>query len=355
MRRKFIGYIFILFLPLIALGETVYDQPYLGGFPAFYAERFSVSAWRKAESEGLAKVIADSNLIVLAEAESIVQGTETSERSTVYEANVRILQTLKGKAPKSELFLKFTPYTTGLDKGARHIFFLKVSNSGVTVLKSSYIFPPGQGYDNHMRLFGAIDCSADLGSDVISYLISGKSPNNIDERLAKEYTSRSSYSAVHMAAALSPVFGRPVLTKVVAESNPQGFDPDLYGVAAYTLARQNPEYLRVILDNIPLTKNYGRIPESIGFDIAANVGNEDTVLIIRDLVSRKPEFAVSAAFALSRIGGEAAGLVIDGWLKDPNLANRKERIFNGWTDRVESYSSLFQEAQRKMRGSEDRE
>jgi hypothetical protein len=56
---------------------------------------------------------------------------------------------------------------------------------GYQVLKASYIFPRGQGYDNFMRIFGAYDCSENVGTDVINYLKTGHNSIPLKTAIAK--------------------------------------------------------------------------------------------------------------------------------------------------------------------------
>ncbi|MEP7036808.1 MAG: hypothetical protein ABI891_00555 [Acidobacteriota bacterium] len=290
----------------------------------------------------------------MTEANKIVEAPESSDGNTFYDANVKILKVFKGESINEFLNLKFKPFTTGIEKGAKHIFFLKKRGKGFEVLKSSFIYPRGQGFDNHMVLFGSIVCSEDVGLDVIKYLATLDVPLNIEARLVNEYSNSDAYSAIHIASATAPVFGNSVLKKAVSEKERKRFDIDLYGTAAYALAiQQNQDNWREILDNIPHFKGYGRVAESIAFDLAANSGDEKVISIIKDVVSRKPELAVSAAFALSKIGGKEAQSVIENWLKDKKLSEREELISKGWTQRKITFSELFKEALEKMTKSEN--
>ncbi len=248
------------------------------------------------------------------------------------------------------LRLEFKAFTTGITEGARHLFFLKKSGTGYEVLKSSYIFPEGQGYDNYMRLFGAMDCSEDLGVDVVTYLVKPARVKQFDARLLAEFRNRSGYCAVHMASAISPDFGVPVLHAVVGVRDPWLFDIDIYGTVAYGLAIQNKsDYWVLILENIPVSASYGRIAESIAFDLAANFGDANTVSVIKAVVEKKPELAVSASFALAKIGGSEARATIEMWIRNPELSKREEKISNGWTQRTEPFPNLLKQALDKMR------
>ncbi len=342
----------LLLIPVKGLAENVYDQPYLGEFPAIYRDRFSAVAWKKNAGSNLAAVVRKSDLIVLAESENIDVAPESDHLITIYDTNVRILNTYKGTPSNQTLHLKFRAFTTGIERNAKHVFFLKVTGDSYQVLQSSYIFPRGQGYDNYMRLYGAIDCSEDVGLKVINYLTTSHAQPEMDRHLINEYLSKSMYSAVHMASATAPAYGTSVLKMAVAEKESRRFDVNLYGTAAYGLAlERKQENWELILENVPVFPSYGRVPESIAFDLVANFGDDNTVGVIRDVIAKKPELAVSAAFALSKIGGKPARSVIEKWLRDPALSKREERIFDGWNQRRAPFSTLFAEALEKMNSS----
>ena len=339
---------FLLLLSVNIFAETIYDQPYLGEFPEFFRERFSVSAWKMQAENNLAVIVQKSDLIVMTEADKIFEAPESTDRNTIYDANEKVIKVIKGKLTNQFLHLKFKANTTGIEKGAKHIFFLKKTEQGFEVIKSSFIYPRGQGFDNHMVLFGSIVCSEDVGVDIIKYLATSKIPTNIEDRLTNEYLNGDSYSAIHMASAISPVFGVPVLKMAVSVKDRKRFDIDLYGTAAYALAIQHSQdNWREILENIPHFEGYGRVAESIAFDLVANFGDEKVIPIIKDVVIRKPELAVSAAFALSKIGGKEAKSTIEDWLKTPELLNREEVISSGWMQRKTTFSILFKEALEK--------
>jgi hypothetical protein len=348
----FIFSLLLLFIPVNGFVETVYDQPYLGEFPTFVADRFSTRAWKKNAESNLAALVRQSDLIVVAESKEIVEAPESTDRLTFYDANVRILKVVKGKPTNADLRLKFRAFTTGIGIGSRHIFFLRETREGFEVLRSSFVYPRGQGFDNHMVLFGSTICSEKVGIAVIMFLANQNGPQDLEQSLTNEYLSDQwdkTYSAVHLASATAPAFGASVLTMAVVEKERKRFDIDLYGTAAYALALQRKqENWQIMLENIPVVQGGGRMAESIAFDLAANFGDEGTVRVIRDVVAGKPELAVSAAFALSGIGGKKARSVIEDWLRDPALSKRAERISTGWTTRTETFSTLFAEALEKM-------
>lgn len=355
MKTKFTFVIYFLLLSSINIfGETTYDQPYLGEFPEIFRDRFSVSAWKKQAENNLAVIVQKSDLVVMTEADNIFESPESRDRNTIYDTNVKILKVFKGKPTNRFLHLKFKANTTGIEKGAKHIFFLKENEQGFEVIKSSFIYPRGQGFDNHMVLFGSIVCSEDVGVDIIKYLAAANVPQNIEERLTDEYLNGDSYSAIHLASATAPLIGNSALKKAVSENERKRFGIDLYGTAAYALAiQQNQNNWREILENIPHFEGYGRVAESIAFDLAANFGDEKVIPVIKDVVSRKPELAVSAAFALSKIGGNEAKSTIENWLKNPELSNREEVISSGWGQRKTTFSILFKEALEKMNTSKN--
>lgn len=340
----------ILFCVLVlvsgkAFGETVYDQPYLGELPPHLRGRFSASVWEKSAGKELKSIVERSDIIVLAESMTLGERVDSTTGFTTYHSDVRALRFYKGTLNNRPIRLKFRAFTTGIEKGARHLFFLKESVDGYEVLKSSYVFPKGQGYDNYMRLFGAIDCSEDLGVDLVAYLVSRNRAKQFDARLLGEYRNISTYCAVHIASATSPVFGDPVLQAAVAVHDRRLFDIDIYGTAAYALAIQKKsDYWVLILENIPVSASYGRIAESIAFDLAANLGDADTVSVIKAVVEKKPELAVSASFALAKMGGSEAQATIAMWIRDPELSKRKEKISSGWLQRTEHFSVLFEQA-----------
>lgn len=350
MKIKFTFVISVLLLLSVqGFAETIYDQPYLGEFPDFFRERFSALALKQKAEDNLAVIVQQSNLIVMTEANNITEALESGDRNTIYNANVKILKIIKGQPTDKFLNLKFRAFTTGIEKGAKHIFFLKQTEKGIEVLKSSFIYPRGRGFDNHMVLFGSIVCSEDVGVDIIKYIATLDVPLNIEERLVKEYTNGNAYSAIHIASATAPVIGNSVLRRAISEKERKRFDIDLYGIAAYTLAiQQKQDNWREILENIP---PFERVAESIAFDLAATFGDERVIPVISDVVSQKPELAVSAAFALSKIGGKEAQSVIQTWLKDTKLSEREELISNGWMQRKTNFSVLFKEALEKMGNS----
>jgi hypothetical protein len=352
IKFKFVICVLLLLFPVKGFAETIYDQPYLGEFPDFFRERFSALALKQKAANNLATIVQQSDLIILAESEKISEAAESNDRITIYDTNVKILEILKGESTDKFLNLKFEASATSIENGPKHIFFLKRIKDNIKVLKASFIFPRGQGYDNYMRIFGAYDCSEDIGIDVINYLGNSTFPIDLDERLAKEYLSESwgkMYSSVHMASAISPVFGVPVLKMAVSVKDRKRFDIDLYGIAAYSLAvQQNHDYWQTILENIPSFEGNGRVAESVAFDLAATFGNEKIVPVIKDVVFKKPELAVSAAFALSKIKGKEAKSLIEFWLKDTELSKREEIISNGWQQRKTNFSTLFREALKKM-------
>jgi len=355
IKFKFVICVLLLFFPVKGFAETIYDQPYLGEFPDFFRERFSALALKQKVATNLATIVQQSDLIILAETEKISEALESSDRIIIYDANVKILKTFKNKPTNTFLHLEFKASATSIENNSKHIFFLKQMKDGYQVLKASYIFPRGQGYDNFMRIFGAYDCSENVGTDVINYLATLRLPVNIEENLINEYLSEDwgkMYSAVHMASATAPVTGNSVLKMAVSVKERKRFDIDLYGTAAYSLAVQKrQDNWRVILENIPSFEGNGRVAESVAFDLAATFGDENVIPIIKDLVSEKPEFAVSAAFALSKIGGKEARLVIETWLKNTELSKREELISSGWNQRKTNFSTLFREALDKMNTS----
>lgn len=358
MKIKFTFVIIIIFLLFVqGFAETTYDQPYLGEFPDFFRERFSALALKQKAATNLATIVQQSDLIILAESEKISEALESSDRITIYDANVKILKIFKGEPTNTSLHLKFKASATGIENNSKHIFFLKQTKDGYEVLKASYIFPRGQGYDNFMRIFGAYDCSENVGVGVINHLVTLKIPVNIEENLTNEYLSENwgkMYSAVHMASVTAPVIGNSVLKMAVSVKERKRFDIDLYGTAAYGLAvQQKQDNWRVILENIPSFEGNGRVAESIAFDLAATFGDENVIPTIKDLVSEKPELAVSAAFALSKIGGKEARLIIENWLKNTELSKREEIIYSGWNQRKTNFSALFREALEKMNTSKN--
>jgi len=237
--------------------ETVYDQPYLGEFPEYLRGRFSASAWKKTAGLDLTSTVQQSDIIMLAESTTLEESVDSTTRFTTYQSDVRPLKFYKGTLDARHLRLKFKAFTTGIMEGARHLFFLKKSGTGYEVLKSSYIFPKGQGYDNYIRLFGAIDCSEDLGVDVVSYLVNPTRAKQFDARLLAEFRNRSGYCAVHMASAISPDFGIPVLQAAIGVRDSRLFDIDIYGTVAYGLAIQKKsDYWVLILENIPVSASY---------------------------------------------------------------------------------------------------
>ncbi|MGB7068827.1 MAG: hypothetical protein WBD22_04985 [Pyrinomonadaceae bacterium] len=341
-------YFLTLFIPIVGLGENLYDQPYLGEFPEHLRDLYSAASLKKKASNNLTATVSQSDLIILAESESFEEAIGFSGGFTVYESKVKVLRIFKGDLTETSLTLNFVASATGIGKGSRHVLFLKRTKDSFSVLKASFVFPWGKGYDNYMRIFGAYDCSEDLGIDVIDYLANSKIAIDLEGRLEREYSSEDwgkRYCAVHFAAAASPAFGIRVLLQVASVKDKKRFDSDVFGTAAYSLAVQkNSNYWKLMLENVPSFPGRGRVEESTIFDLAANFGDEKTVYVIRDVVSQRPEFAVSAAFALSRIGGKNAKAVIESWLANEELAKREERISTGWTQRVTDFSTLFRQA-----------
>jgi hypothetical protein len=342
----------ILLIPLTGIAETVYDQPYLGEFPqGWFKDRYSVSAWQLQAASDLASVVRRSDLVVLGESERVAVAPESDDHITIYDTDVKVLKIYKGSLRAAKLRLRFPASATGIEDSAKHVFFLKTTATGFEVLKSSYIFSRGIGYDNHMRLFGAIDSGEDVGIDVINYLATSALPEALDQHLENEYFNGSTYAAVHMAFATRPKYGSNVLKLAVSDAERKRFDIGLFGLAAYGLAVENKqENWRIMLESIPTSPSYGRLPESIVFDLAANFGGPDAAEIIQGVVSSKPELAVSAAFALSKIGGRRSRAVIKSWLKDSVLSNREEKISNGWNVQRRAFSSLFAEALARSSG-----
>ncbi|MDI1241785.1 MAG: hypothetical protein PSX80_07680 [bacterium] len=151
-------------------------------------------------------------------------------------------------------------------------------------------------------------------------------------------------------ASASLDFGIPVFKAALATRDPRLFDIDLYGTAAYGLAtRRKTDHWAWMFQNIPAFPGHGRVAESIVFDLAANFGDMSTVSDIKVAVERKPELAVSASFALSRIGGREAQETIENWLRDPELSKREEKIASGWVQGTERFSNLFKQALDRMK------
>jgi hypothetical protein len=288
---------------------------------------------------------------VIGESENISIAPGSDDRTTIYASTVRILKTYKGAVRVSRLKLTFRAVTTGIETSAKHLFFLRKVANGFEVIKSSYIYPTGHGYPgNHIRLFGATNSREDLGLDVIRYLANSKISKRLGELLKEEYRTGSRYAAVRLALATQPIYGGSVLRRAVQETERATFDIHDYGLAAYGLAiEKKKENWQLLLDNIPAPLGYGRVAESIVFDLAANFGGRDAAAAIKDAVRTKPSLAVSGAFALSKIGGAEARDTIENWLRDPALSERNERISSGWTTEKRTFSSLFREALRRMK------
>ena len=355
IKFKIVVCLLLLFIPLKSFAENIYNQPYLGAFPDLYKEKFSAAAWKQKTSANLAEIVRQSDLIILAKTERIAKAIESTDRITIYDADVKILSTYKGKAITETLSLKFEASATGIENGSKHIFFLKQSADNTKLLKASFIFPRGEGYDNHMRIIGAFDCSEDVGIAVINYLITRKLPIDLEERLINEYLSDEwgkMYTAVHLAFATSPAIGTSVLKRAVSVKERKRFDLELYGIAAFGLAiERKAENWRTLLENIPSFEGAGRMPESIAFDLAATFGDETTVPVIKEVIAKKPELAVSAAFALSRIKGKEAKSLVESWLSNEQLGKREELISNGWVQQKINSSILFKIALEEMEGT----
>lgn len=355
IRFRIVVCLLLLFIPVKNFAETIYDQPYLGAFPNLYKEKFSALSWQRKMTDNLASIVQHSDLVILAKTEKIDKALESTDRITIYNANVKILKIYKGEPVGKSLNLKFEASATGIESGSKHIFFLKQTASNVEVLKASFIFHSGEGYDNRMRIVGAVDCSEDVGIAVISYLVTRNLPIDLEERLMNEYLSDDwgkMYSAVHMAFATSPVVGASVLKNAVSVKERKRFDLELYGIAAYRLAgERKPDNWRTLLENIPSFEGAGRMPESIAFDLAATFGDETIVPVIREVVAKRPELAVSAAFALSRIKGKEAKLLVESWLSNQQLAKREELISTGWQQQKINSFILFKIALEEMEGT----
>jgi hypothetical protein len=353
--------IYILCCPGLILAETTYNQPYLGVWENdFLRNRYSAEALKQQAVDNLAFIIRQSDLIILASTENFKEVKSFDEKNHIafYEGDFKLIEALKGKINVTSLHLRFEPSATSIEGAARHIFFLKKSGKAFKVLKASYIFPNGQGYDNHIRLIGAYDCSADVAIDTIKYLISQKVPVGLDTRLMDEYMSEKwmkMYSAVSMAASTAPDVGNPVLKKVVSTTDRKRFDLQLYGTAAYALARQQKrDTWQAILENIPSMQGYERVPESIAFDLVATIADERIIPLLKEIVAKKPDLAVSTAFALSHIGGKEARRVVESWLVDEQLSRRETVISNGWMSYKKNFGELFKQALGQMKSTDER-
>lgn len=335
--------------------ETIYDQPYLGVWPyAFLRELYSAEALRQQAANNLAAIVQQSDLIILAGAGKFkeIKSLDQTGRTEFYEGDFVPIKIFKGRANVTSFHLKFKPSATGIKSNARHIFFLKKDAGTFKVLKASYIYPKGKGYDNHIRITGYIDGSADVAIDVIKYLIDRKARADLNARMMDEYMSENwgkMSSAVFMASSTAPAVGIPVLKKMVSVYDRKRFDLWLYGTAAYALAlQQRRDTWQALLENIPSGDGYDRVPESIAFDLVAVIADKEIIPLLKEIVSKKPDLAVSAAFALSNIGGQEARRVIESWTRDEQLTGRETLISNG-RGYKRSFGELFKKALKQMK------
>jgi len=270
--------------------------------------------------------------------------SEPVERIQFYEADVNVLHVIKGDWNKRQVHLRFTPSATGIEDGAEHVFLLETSQGNQPlVIEAWYVYP--ERY-NLMRVVGAYNCSKDVGMEVLRHLVSGKHNPTLASKLIAEYRSESwgkMYSAVVMAAA--PEIGKDVLTEMVSVKDRKRFDLHLYCLAAEALAaKQGDAGLRVLLNDIPQFPGTGRIVESVVFDLIATHGTEKVVPDVAALAKRRPVFAVSAAFALAGIGGESSRKAIVSFLGNDEIAQRTEKISDGWSQRSERVEVLLKKA-----------
>jgi len=342
------------------LAQTAYDQPFLGEWPKGYRAKYAAEVWQHLAANDLATVVKQSDLILVGTAETLTELKSQLDKDTIefYEGDIKPTETLKGKPDAAKLHLKFAPSAVGLAAGARHLFFIKQAGAEYEVLKACFLYPEGEGYDNRIRLIDHIDCSTDLALDTIRYLVNGKIPPNYEKRLMAEFMNENymfTLSAAHMAAA-APAAGMAVLKLAVSGVENRKFDTQIYGIAAHALARHNqPESWRVLLESIPNPKGFDNIAEAIAFDLLAVMGSDKTLPTVQAVIAKHPNFAVSAAFALSRMGTKDARAALETWIANPALATRTINVPPDWATPTAdwmaptlSYGFLFKQALEKM-------
>jgi hypothetical protein len=182
--------------------------------------------------------------------------------------------------------------------------------------------------------------------EMLQHLVSGKYSPKLSLQLRSEFRNDSwdkRYSAVVMAAAVAPEIGNDVLVEAVS-GDAKRFDLHLYCLAARALAaKQGDAGLRVLLKHIPRSL-HDRVAESVVFDLVATYGSAGCVPDLKALVESRPEFAVSAGFAMAGIGGASCKDAISDLLRDKRIADQSETISDGHSSTMESVPALLKKA-----------
>ncbi len=307
--------------------ESTYSRPYLGEWPGF-ASRFSGEYLREQAETGIPQRVREADLILLGEALELRENRDPNGSIETYDGLIRINEILKGRTDRVALQLRFKPSATGIDKGARHVFFLVLSDDGhPEVTDAWYLFPPRY---NRMRVVGDYDCSREVGIGFLRLLATGSTPPEFAERLHGEYRSEEwgkRYSAVVMASFVEPEIGGDVLRAVVTGTADDPLNRELFPTAAYALAAgEGDRGLRALLEALPRADNTGRISESIVFDLVATLGTQELIPDILKIGQLHDEFAVSAAFALAGVGGDPACHAIETLHAESLRTGRSETI-----------------------------
>ncbi len=337
----------VLVLSTCTWAERIYDRPYLGKLGRPW-DRFSARSLAAQAREGLPGVVAAADLIILGTAQGLRElrsgQPPDPDRVEAQEATVRVTRVLKGKTEQNEFKLRWIPSATGIRDGARHVFFLKLRKSAdPLVQRAMYLYPQRP---STMRMVGLYNCSEDTGLAVLDHLINGTRPTGLPKKLLAEYQSSSygyMYSGAVMAASVRIEIGQEVLKRVIAERRRGRFNFDLFSTAAHALAaKKGDEGLKLLLGNIPAPPGYGRMAESMVFDLVAAYGTTKLVPYLVKFARENPRYGVSAAFALVGIGGHQARQGIQALLADPAVSKRTEILRDFGTRRVPAADLLRQ-------------
>ncbi len=135
---KYLPLVLVLVLQDHILAESNYDQPYLGVWPKTYS-RFSAEHLRTQAEQGLAGKVKKADVILVGAAHSLreIKVSDSVERVQFYEADVKVMQVIKGESNSRQVHLKFVPSATSIEDGAEHVFLLKTpEGKPPTVAKS---------------------------------------------------------------------------------------------------------------------------------------------------------------------------------------------------------------------------
>jgi hypothetical protein len=330
-----------------ASAEMRYMQPWMGTWPhAWWAEQYGTPP-----AESLAEVVRAADVILIGTAVT-VRGAEDEKGRTTYSGDIRWGEVIQGKAESlggPVGALTWEAYTTGIKPGARHLYFLKLrAGDRPLVQKSCYLYDDPK-YPM-MRLFGATNCDASVGLDVVRFLATGKEVDDLAARLAVEYdrdVGHLGYSAIHMACSLPHRLAAPVLRKAVDPGPGVRGGLRQYAAAVYRMAKTGgvPGFRAILegLARIPKEQT-DRLPESIVFSAVGLYPGPEVVPVVREAVKAHPDWAPSAAFSLARIEGPDARAATAEWRADAVLRARSTRVDQGGFGADRTFGSLFDEA-----------